>query len=114
MDREITRRDFVNGVSVAIGGAVLTSRLAKAAEARQTVTVPQGSRDYYPPALTGMRGSHEGSFEVAHTMREGRTWDTAEETGELYDLIVVGGGLSGLAAAYFFRKALPVSSEAYR
>ena len=107
MDHEITRRDFMNGVSVAIGGAVLASSVGRALGAPQTVSVPQGSRDYYPPALTGMRGSHEGSFEVAHGLRDGKTWDTAEETGELYDLIVVGGGLSGLASAYFFRKALP-------
>ena len=113
MAREISRRDFVNGVSVAIGGAMLTSPLGKALEARQTVTVPQGSRDYYPPALSGMRGSHEGSFEVAHAMREGKTWDTPEETGELYDLIVVGGShLLPLTSylLYFTSYLLPLTS----
>ncbi|HLE71772.1 MAG TPA: NAD(P)-binding protein [Vicinamibacteria bacterium] len=104
MDREITRRDFMNGVGVAIGGAVLGAR---AEGAPQTLAVPQSSREYYPPVLTGMRGSHEGSFEVAHDMRDGKSFGAAEETGEMYDLIVVGGGLSGLASAYFFRKALP-------
>ena len=54
--------------------------------------------------MTGMRGSHPGSFEVAHTLRDGKTWDMAEDTRETYDLVVVGGGLSGLAAAYFFPK----------
>jgi len=54
-----------------------------------------------------MRGSHPGSFEVAQEMRFGKTWDEAQETGEQYDLIVVGGGLSGLGAAYYFRKAMP-------
>ena len=119
MDREITRRDFLNGASVAIGGGVLAGAPARAASpdsraeasrseaGTQTLSVPQSSRDYYPPQLTGMRGSHEGSFEVAHEMRNGKIWDNAEETGELYDLIVVGGGLSGLGAAYYFRKALP-------
>ncbi len=122
MDREITRRDFLNGTSAAIGGAgaigaaVLSGTEATAAEP-PTISSPrtppaQGSPeagDYYPPRLTGMRGSHEGSFEVAHEMRDGRTWDDAEDTGESYDLIVVGGGLSGLAAAWFFKKALPES-----
>ena len=60
-----------------------------------------------PPALTGLRGSHDGSFEAAHDLRDGRSRirGTATDTGEDYDLVVVGGGISGLAAAYFFRKA---------
>ena len=117
MDRDITRRDFLNGASVAIGGTLLTEAAVAAAtpsaagaEYRsQAATLPQSSSDYYPPTLTGLRGSHEGSYEAAHEMRTGKTWDRAEETGERYDLIVVGGGLSGLAAAYYFRKALPES-----
>jgi spermidine dehydrogenase len=54
-----------------------------------------------------MRGSHRGSYEVAHALRDGARWGDLgpeAETGERYDLVVVGGGLSGLAAAYFFRK----------
>ncbi len=117
MDRDITRRDFFNGASVAIGGTLFSKATAAggtppaaAAERRsQAAALPQSSPDYYPPGLTGLRGSHEGSYEVAHEMRTGKTWDRPEETGELYDLIVVGGGLSGLAAAYYFRKALPES-----
>jgi spermidine dehydrogenase len=55
-----------------------------------------------------MRGSHAGSFDAAHALRDGTFWDAAgkpEETGEAYDLIIVGGGISGLAAAHFYRKA---------
>ena len=62
---------------------------------------------YYPPTLNGMRGSHPGAFEVAHSLRDGTFWEKAGkpvETGEEYDLVVVGGGISGLAAAYFYRK----------
>jgi spermidine dehydrogenase len=62
---------------------------------------------YYPPTRAGMRGSHPGSFELAHLMRDGKRWDNpadSEDTGEMYDLVVVGGGISGLAAAYFFQK----------
>ena len=64
----------------------------------------RAAADPYPPRRTGMRGSHEGSFEVAHQMRDGRPVDLAgaAHTGETYDLVVVGGGLSGLAAAYYF------------
>ena len=69
---------------------------------------PKQSTEYYPPALTGLRGSHPGSFETAHSLRDGNFWDSAgkpQDTGEAYDLIVVGGGISGLAAAHYFRKA---------
>ena len=66
------------------------------------------SAGYYPPALTGLRGSHPGSFDSAHALRDGTFWDSAgtpQDTGETYDLIVVGGGISGLSAAHFYRKS---------
>ena len=66
-------------------------------------------RSVYPPALTGLRGSHAGSFETFHALKDGTFWDTAGSivsTGETYDLAVVGGGISGLAAAYYYRKAV--------
>jgi spermidine dehydrogenase len=68
---------------------------------------PEKAADYYPPALTGMRGNHDGSFTFAHRLRDGVNADsmgTAEKTGESYDLVVVGAGISGLGAAHFFRK----------
>lgn len=105
MDRSITRRDFLNGVSLAIGTTMARPAGADPLEIAAQAAVPEKPSEYYPPALTGMRGSHVGSFEVAHGMRDGKTW-TPEDTGETYDLVVVGGGLSGLAAAYYFRKAV--------
>ena len=98
MDADITRRDFLNGVSVAIGASLLPSSSNSQDVGAQDVA------GYYPPQLSGMRGSHPGSFEAAHMARDGATWD-GEETGEQYDLVVVGGGISGLSAAYFFRQA---------
>ena len=102
MRRKITRRDFINGVAVTAGAALMPSQLLPADGADA-----QNASNYYPPALTGLRGSHPGAFEAAHSLRDGTFWDSAgkpEETGETYDLIIVGGGISGLAAAHFYRK----------
>jgi spermidine dehydrogenase len=96
MHRDITRRDFVNGIGIAVGGTLAAPGLTFAQGGS-----PGGTADY-PPGRTGMRGSHPGSFEVAHGLRDGSTWGDAANTKEDYDLVVVGGGLSGLSAAYFF------------
>tara|TARA_Y100000588_G_scaffold394087_1_gene512765 strand:- start:4874 stop:6724 length:1851 start_codon:yes stop_codon:yes gene_type:complete len=60
----------------------------------------------YPPELIGMRGSHLGSFEVAHALaRNGLHWtEPTYQTDSDYDLVVVGGGISGLSAAYLYRQ----------
>ena len=104
MDRTIGRRDFVNGVAVAAGASLLP-KWSWALELDAQAAAEQ-SPDYYPPRLTGMRGSHAGSFEVSHQLRDRRTVDlsSVSHTGETYDLVVVGGGLSGLAAAHYFVK----------
>jgi spermidine dehydrogenase len=97
MSRDITRRDFLNGVALTVGAAILPSPLFAASD----------KADDYPPARTGLRGSHVGSFETMHSVRDGTFWETAGkpvDTGETYDLVIVGGGISGLSAAYFFRK----------
>ncbi|MCP5092639.1 MAG: NAD(P)-binding protein, partial [Gammaproteobacteria bacterium] len=97
MDRAISRRDFLNGVGVAIGASLLPG-CAKTGE-----PIVQAPSAYYPPAATGMRGSHPGSFEVAHATVQGQRW-AAERTDEDYDLVVVGAGISGLSAAYIYRR----------
>ncbi|MGE0463376.1 MAG: NAD(P)-binding protein [Vicinamibacterales bacterium] len=107
MDRDITRRDFLNGVAIGVAGSMVAPALLQAAAAEQAAQGAESSAGYYPPGLTGMRGSHPGSFEVAHQMRDARGWKTsATDTGEAYDLVIVGGGISGLAAAQFFREAV--------
>src|SRR5277367_3955425 len=101
MGRKISRRDFVNGIGVGAAGAALLPQRAAAQE-----FAPEQSPDYYPPARTGMRGDHPGSFEVAHQLRDSRQVDLSAvaHTNETYDLVVVGGGISGLGAAYYFLK----------
>src|SRR5579872_804804 len=124
MDSRISRRDFVNGFAVAVG-AGLVPGLSGTAEAQNSGPDPstqepllaqgitQNDPRYYPPLLHGMRGSHPGSFEVAHEMRDDGKWDLsgAQDTGETYDLVVVGGGISGLAAAHYFVKAVGRSAR---
>src|SRR3981081_3689865 len=107
MNRRITRRDFLNGVAVGIG-ALGYANLPDLASGLQAASQVDGDSDKtYPPALTGIRGSAPSSFDVAHALRDGDFWETAGnpvDTHEMYDLVVVGAGISGLAAAYFYRK----------
>src|SRR5579859_1438049 len=100
--RSIPRRDFLQGALVASATA-LTGPLLKAYGAEGGEVAAQDKPGYYPPALTGMRGSHPGSFESAHALRDGTPVARGIDTGETYDLVVVGAGISGLSAAQFFR-----------
>ena len=104
MGRRIGRRDFLNGAALGAAGLLLTPRFGYGL----SEFAPEKAPDYYPPALTGLRGSHEGSYAAAHALRDGGFWETAgtaEDDPEPYDLVVVGAGISGLAAAHFYRKA---------
>jgi spermidine dehydrogenase len=106
MHSRITRRDFLNGVGIAVGASVLpaSSHWLEAFGIPRSPFAPEKDPAYYPPAKTGMRGSHDGSWEVAHDLRDGKKWPDAIEDKESYDLVIVGAGISGLAAAYLYRK----------
>jgi spermidine dehydrogenase len=108
--REITRRDFLNGVAVGVGGTLIgggirTETLLAAAALDEFA--PEKAPDYYPPARMGIRGNHDGTFTFAHRLRDGESAESFGDvlkTSETYDLVVVGAGISGLAAAHFFHK----------
>src|SRR5258708_26782285 len=107
MGAKITRRDFLNGIALTAGAAVIPPEMWAAAAA-DLQSEAQDVPGYYPPAKTGLRGSHAGAFETMHKVRDGAFWDDAPkavDTGEFYDLVIVGGGIRGLAAAHYFRKA---------
>jgi spermidine dehydrogenase len=117
MGRAITRRDFLNGVAIGAGGVLASGAIGAdtlLAAATLDDFAPEKAAGYYPPALMGMRGNHDGTFTFAHRLRDGQSWDSdgaAAKTGEIYDLVVVGGGISGLAAAYFYRKSAGPSAR---
>ena len=96
----VSRRDFLSGIPVALTGTALACQEVPAFQSE----IEREGGAAYPPLRTGMRGSHAGSFEVGHQMaHEGRSWE-APDTGEAYDLVVVGAGISGLSAAHYFAK----------
>jgi spermidine dehydrogenase len=97
---KITRRDFINGTLMAAGSSMLPL------EASGQAAIFSLDPSYYPPARTGLRGSHPGSNEHAHSLAwAGRSdWGPVTRLPETYDLVVVGGGLSGLAAACFYQQ----------
>lgn len=116
----ITRRNFINGVAVGVAGGAAGWGLRSTFPAktppvpyRPAGSAPNGpvTAENYPPIWQGMRGQNDASFSVAHQMAfEGRTdFGTPTQPDAEYDLVVVGAGLSGLAAAHFYRKRNPDS-----
>src|SRR6185436_17898569 len=93
----ITRRDFLNGTALTIAAGLTPAAQIAAQPSR------------YPPALMGLRGQHEGSFEAAHALARSRTAFRTDGLAveESYDPVVVGGGISGLSAAWFYTRANP-------
>lgn len=112
MARGITRRDVLHGIALGTTAAVSAPLFGSVAETAEPARLgAQDAPGYYPPLLTGLRGSHPGSFEAAHALVDGHNAGPATDTREEYDLIVVGGGISGLAAAHFYRAQTAAGSR---
>jgi len=93
----ITRRDFLDGVALAVAAGMTPAKL-----------FAQAKTDVYPPGLTGWRGGTPAAYEIAHGVRDGKRYAIGKlPVEETYDLVVVGAGISGLAAAYFYRAQHP-------
>ncbi|HNP34769.1 MAG TPA: NAD(P)/FAD-dependent oxidoreductase [Woeseiaceae bacterium] len=103
MTCKITRRDFLNGTQVAIGSSLFTPW---AEVFGSDPTSKQATDRYYPPALTGLRGNHDGSWETMHARVAGQAW-RAPPAEDDFDLVIAGAGISGLSCAWFYRKAHP-------
>ena len=97
----ITRRDFLNGTQLALGASLLSPWTQLFGN-----TPLEASASYYPPALTGMRGAHNGCWETMHARVAGQSWPVGTPQ-EHYDLVIVGAGISGLSAAWFYRQRNP-------
>ncbi|MBO2455695.1 NAD(P)-binding protein [Actinomadura barringtoniae] len=122
MDRRISRRDFLDGMAVAAGALVAGGALSGCAAGKyggihnEVVNPPDGWKyagtgdPAYPPAMQGLRGSTNPAMQIPHKLRDGVFWSGDQKinaSGEHYDLVVVGAGISGLSSAYFFHQQNP-------
>jgi spermidine dehydrogenase len=106
MNKGIARRDFIQATVLTSLGLMLPTSCVFTSNHNEAPT------NNYPPLKTEMRGSHVGSYETAHALaRQGIQFDNPIDSSEYYDLIVVGAGISGLTAAYEYRKKFGVESK---
>jgi len=97
MSRGITRRDFLDGVALAVAAGLTPAKL-----------FAQAGAAAYPPGLAGWRGSTPAAYEIAHGVRDGKRYAIGSlKVEDTFDLVVVGAGISGLTAAYLYRQRHP-------
>ncbi|MGC1633935.1 MAG: FAD/NAD(P)-binding protein [Candidatus Acidiferrales bacterium] len=100
MDRAISRRDFLNASLLASGGLLMTSASPLQLLSEDDWTGYGGVGDY-----SRSNGNTYEIVQAGHRIRDGefeKIPAAAIDTREVYDCVVVGGGISGLAAALFF------------
>ncbi len=102
MNQRICRRDFLNSTLLASGSLLLESLAPTQLLARDDWTGYGGVGDYADSngnTLEVMRAGHAFRDHVFDSPPGGTI-----DTGEVFDCVVVGGGLSGLAAALFVKQ----------
>lgn len=113
VDLQITRRDFLDGVALAVGGGAVASAVglgeSPAASAAAAGATSASAATSYPPMKGGLRGFDLDAIEAGHAVRDGRVSGGPVDLDEKYDLVVVGAGMAGLSAAYYYRKQIPNS-----
>lgn len=110
----LSRRDVLQSLALAVSVPGLLTSNPVAALAAETGSAPDldglhSTTDYYPPIKTGLRGTHVGAFEAAHLLRDGQQPVSIQDSNQHYDLVVVGGGISGLSAAWMYRQERPTA-----
>jgi len=113
----LSRRDVLQSLAITMSAPGLLIPQSTRAQSAETAAITdpakmianevQNTADYYPPIKTGLRGTHVGAYEAAHMMRDGEQPIPIEETGLHYDMVIVGGGISGLSAAWLVRQKRP-------
>ena len=111
VDMQITRRDFLDGVALAVGGTAVASAVglgeSPSASAAAADMTSSSTAATYPPMKGGLRGFDLDAIEAGHAVRDGKVLGGPVDLDEKYDLVVVGAGMAGLSAAYFYRKQIP-------
>jgi spermidine dehydrogenase len=107
MDRPIARRDFLNGVALAIAGTTAAVEPAQAQAPANPPVDPEAAS--YPPVRAGLRGNYPAAVDIFDPIRNGQYAQFPvldADIQEEYDLVIVGAGMSGLSAAHFWRSGL--------
>src|SRR5437879_6272152 len=104
MNRKIPRRDFLNGAAIGFTGA-LGALNGFALDPDQKMSDSVDSENY-PPLRSGLRGQYPAAVAEFDSIRSGKYTELALNNAQIsedYDLVIVGGGISGLSAAHFYR-----------
>ena len=117
LGRKIARRDFLNGIAIGVTGAGCAgpaNALSVFACSPDSAKTDNSDSENYPPLRFGLRGQYPEAVREFEGIQAGKFAQIVAgepNPGEDYDLVIVGGGISGLSAAHFYRTALSNSQK---